>query len=105
MNDLKDYISEDAFNLHISFHLVGDPTYKQQKTSLDDLMEKLFSGRYELEHEDLPDQHDREVIYRLSKPLLNDEEELREFFTKLKELFEAMHRYLPSFTQSAEVNL
>lgn len=90
------------FNLHVSFQLVDDATYRKQKETVEALLEERFPGGFSVEHEDLEGLPEREVVYRLQKPVLVQPEAMEDFFQKLQELFELTHRHLPAFTQSSE---
>ena len=104
MADLKNFSSSNDFNLHLSFHLVGDSTFGVQKKLLENLLYKNFGPTYQLEHEDPSEASEREVIYRLQKPIIDNKTSYKEFFEKLAVLFEESKRYLPSFTQGLENN-
>lgn len=102
MNALQEYSSEEDLNLHISFQLVGDTTYKSQKEMLEAALQHHLGDIFALEYEDPADLPERELVYKVSKPIILEKTMLRNYFQNLKELFEATERFLPAFTQSSE---
>lgn len=103
MTELKDSGSLNDFHVHVSFHLVGDATYASQRQAIEALLTSHFGATFAVEHEDPEGPTEREVVYRIQKPIILETVALKEFFTHMKELFDATQRYLPSFTQSSEV--
>lgn len=102
MVDTRNLKSPESHSVHVSFHLVGDTTFPQQKQELEGVLADIFGKTFSLAHEDPAVQQDREVIYRIQKPVMEGEALNREFFVGLQRLFNDTHRYLPTFTQVSE---
>lgn len=104
MGDLKNFSSENELFVFLSFHLVGSgKSYRDDRQELEASLTKLFSNSgFKLDHEDPEGPQERELVYGLKKPLLEDEEELLRFFTRLETLFTDNKHFIPSFTQGSE---
>ena len=104
MADTKlNYSSVHELNVYLSFHLVGDNTYPTQKKFITSLLETQFGAEFcDLIHEDPTETGEREVIFSVKRPLMEAPSYHREYFEKLKVVFDQAQRYLPSFTQGLE---
>lgn len=102
MSEVKNPSPDDDLSIYVSFRLVGDSTYPQEKLALDKLIEGLFHEAYSVDHEDPEGLQEREIVYRIQKPLVASEADVRQFFLNLQTIFASMKRYLPSFTQGSE---
>lgn len=104
MADLKNFSSENELFVFLSFHLVGGgKSYRDDKQKLEASLTALFpNGGFKLDHEDPEGPQERELVYGLKKPRLEDEEELHLFFGQLEKLFTDNKHFIPSFTQGSE---
>lgn len=98
----KEYSPDEALNIYVSFQLIGDQTYEEEKASLEKLIETHVGDIYHLDYEDPEGLPEREIVYRLSKPIILEKNMLRQYFEKMEKLFSATNRFLPAFTQGSE---
>lgn len=81
----------------IAFHLKSSLNASADAARLGVLLERTF-GIEQVETVDL-DTQDKEVVYKLSKPVIASKDEELEFFESLKTLFSKTEEYHPHFTQ------
>lgn len=84
--------------LYIAFHMKNTLNTSAEAASLGVFLEKIF-GVAAVETVDLDWSQDREVIFKLIKPILEEKSAEVEFFQKIKRLFEETEDYHPHFTQ------
>lgn len=84
--------------LYIAFHLKNSGNTAVAAGELTSLVYKHFAED-RVEALDLDLSRDLEAIFRVSKPVLDTQEENLAFFQALKELFEVTEDYSPHFTQ------
>ncbi len=83
--------------VYIAFHLKNSLNAPADAARLGVLLERTF-GVEQIETVDL-DTQDKEVVYKVTTPLLASTEEGLLFFESLKTLFEKTDEYHPHFTQ------
>ena len=83
--------------VYIAFHLRNSVNASADAARIGTLLNKVF-GIEQVESIDLNVQ-DREVIYRVNKPVLADREDQVAFFEALDRLLEGTEEYTPHFTQ------
>lgn len=84
--------------LYVAFHLKNSVNSGADAAALSKLVYGFFPEE-RVEALDLDLSRDLEAIFRVTKPLLDTQEENLAFFQALKDLFEATEEYSPHFTQ------
>lgn len=96
MTTLKSYNSAEDFNLFIAFHPSERETFTRSLIKIDQLMVKEFEEGCKREYENA-DQ--LEIVYRVQKPIFVSGEDFKEFFLKLRVVFNSLSSLQPHFTQ------
>jgi len=84
-------------HLYIAFHLKNSVNASADAARIGVLLNDIF-GKDQVETVDL-DVQDKEIVYRVNKPILADSKGQKEFFQRLQNLFSASEDYHPHFTQ------
>jgi len=84
-------------HLYIAFHLRNSVNASADAARIGVVLNDIF-GKHQVETVDL-DVQDKEIIYRVNKPILADNDGQREFFERLQRLFSVSEEYHPHFTQ------
>lgn len=96
MTTLKSYNSAEDFNLFIAFHPSESGLFTHSLIKIDQLMVKEFDDDCKREYENV-DQ--LEIIYRVQKPIFVSGEDFKDFFLKLRVVFNSLSSFQPHFTQ------
>jgi len=84
-------------SLHIAFHLKNTLNAATEAAKIGKLLSEIF-GPEQVETVDL-DTQDKEVVYRVNKPVIASTDEYQEFFKSLKDLLAQTEEFHPHFTQ------
>lgn len=84
-------------SVYIAFHLKSSINAATDAARIAVLLGETF-GVEQVETIDL-DTQDKEVVYRIAKPILHDEQQEQDFFKQLRELFLDTEDFHPHFTQ------
>lgn len=99
MTTLKTLGSTEDLFLYLSFHSLDEANINRDFAHVDRLMNDEFSDNQEKMFES---REDREVVYKLTKPIFVSSNEMESFFQKLKIVFNAAASMQPHFTQFQE---
>lgn len=83
--------------IHVAFHLNSSPNASADAARLGVLLVKIF-GEGQIETVDL-DIQDNEIVYKINKPVLADNDVHQGFFQSLQRLFAETDEFHPHFTQ------
>lgn len=100
MATLKSYDKAEDFCIHIAFHPTDEVGFTSALQRMDDLMERLFSQEQRREYSSA---EQKEIIYRVQKPIFMAKDELNKFFTNLNVIFNVASNYSPHFTHYTQV--
>lgn len=96
MATLKTYDKAEDFCLYLAFHPTDEVTFNSTQQRIDGLMKRLFGDGQRREY---CNSTEKEIIYRVQKPIFLAKGELKEFFMNLQLVFNAADRHNPHFTQ------
>lgn len=100
MATLKSYDKAEDFCIHLAFHPTDEVGFNSTLQRIDDLMERLFKEEQRREY---CNAEQKEVIYRVQKPIFMAKDELKKFFTSLQVIFNVASKYSPHFTHYTQV--
>ena len=102
MGAMKEYTSDSEMSVYLAFHLHDDSSFGEAVRRLIKKLKGLFGEGTTLKHTSPPGTGEREVVFRVQKPLIETEENLTAFFSTLEALFQEEASYMPTFTQNSE---
>lgn len=103
MTDLYDNSTEKQYIFYISFQLMNDSMFIQEKKLLEESLHDLFGESFSKIYEDELNAYENQLAYSVGPLAVYDDYSKREQFNKIKTLFSKTHRYLPFFTQKSGV--
>lgn len=100
MATLKTYDKAEDFCVHLAFHTTDELSFNATLQRLDTLMERHFD---EAQRREYSSAEQKEIIYRIQKPLFMAKDELNKFFGNLQVVFTVASSYSPHFTHYTQV--
>lgn len=98
MTNLLNHWSLGDQRVHVAFYLHEDEGHGAQRSKLAQTVDRIFpEGARKLE---LGDSSADELAYELRTPVIRDDDDFtREFFERLRELFDSTAEFSPHYTQ------
>lgn len=98
MATMKELNSAEDFSVYVAFHVTDETSSNATALRLSQLMEGIFGDTQSFVL-DSGDWSNKEIIYKIQKPVLVSNSAMASFFDKLKQLFNAASSMTPHFTQ------